>query len=485
MRRSWFDTWLKPVLTEAGASVTAAPVYYDYQLYTETKPTSRSRFRAGVFGADDRLELLSRDASDMDPVLSGNISFHTSFWRVFGTYENNFSDDVQLRSVTGAGKQVVEFGVGSLFFELTNYPVTNRTELSYRIGQRATLHTGIDMLWGRADVNVLAPQPPVPGEPDPGPFAARPPLAFKNKLSVYRPAAYAELELTPYRRVKLVPGIRVDYAKDTREWDLSPRLNARYLLREGFPQTTLKGGIGLFHRPPEFQESYPPFGTPGLRSNRATHYSLGFEQDITRQIDVSVEGFYKKIDLLVTRAPNETGSYEYMNAGEGYVVGSELLLKYKPDERFFGWLAYTLSRSVERNMPDEAYRLTDFDQTHILTALGSYRLGRGWEFGARFRLVSGNPETPVVGSIYNANSGAYAAITGDYNSTRVSMFHQLDLRVDKRWKFSAWQLSTYLDVQNVYYSQNVEGYSYNYNYTQRDLITGLPIIPSIGLRGDF
>jgi hypothetical protein len=53
------------------------------------------------------------------------------------------------------------------------------------------------------------------------------------------------------------------------------------------------------------------------------------------------------------------------------------------------------------------------------------------------------------------------------------------------WKFEAWKLSTYLDVQNVYYSQNVEGYDYNFNYTQRTVITGLPIIPSIGLRGDF
>ena len=37
-----------------------------------------------------------------------------------------------------------------------------------------------------------------------------------------------------------------------------------------------------------------------------------------------------------------------------------------------------------------------FDQTHILTILGSYRLGHGWEFGARFRLVSGNLVTPEV-----------------------------------------------------------------------------------------
>ena len=28
------------------------------------------------------------------------------------------------------------------------------------------------------------------------------------------------------------------------------------------------------------------------------------------------------------------------------MIGAETLLKYKPDKRFFGWLAYTLSRSA-------------------------------------------------------------------------------------------------------------------------------------------
>jgi hypothetical protein len=65
------------------------------------------------------------------------------------------------------------------------------------------------------------------------------------------------------------------------------------------------------------------------------------------------------------------------------------------------------------------------------------------------------------------------------------MFHQLDLRVDKTWKYPGWQLSTYLDLQNAYNQGNVEGVSYNYNYTQQTRATGLPFLPSLGLRADF
>ena len=40
VRRSWVDAWLKPVLESAGAGVTTAPVYWDYQVIAETKPTA-------------------------------------------------------------------------------------------------------------------------------------------------------------------------------------------------------------------------------------------------------------------------------------------------------------------------------------------------------------------------------------------------------------------------------------------------------------
>jgi hypothetical protein len=192
------------------------------------------------------------------------------------------------------------------------------------------------------------------------------------------------------------------------------------------------------------------------------------------------------LDQLVYSTPSaDGGGSVYNNLGTGYVVGSEVLLKYKPDAKFFGWVAYTLSRSIRREGPDDPQRLFQYDQTHILTVLGSYRLGRGWEFGARFRLVTGNLDTPITGGLYNANSGSYTQVSGSPFSQRLPPFNQLDLRVDKKWVGRYGTFSMYLDVQNVYYAQNVEGYAYNYNFSQKSKVTGLPIIPSIGVRGEF
>ena len=81
--------------------------------------------------------------------------------------------------------------------------------------------------------------------------------------------------------------------------------------------------------------------------------------------------------------------------------------------------------------------------------------------------------------------GSYLQITGLYNSARFPPFHQLDLRVDKRWILRRASVTAYLDVQNVYNRTNVEAYIYNYDFSSAAGGVGLPIFPSLGLRVDF
>jgi len=249
-------------------------------------------------------------------------------------------------------------------------------------------------------------------------------------------------------------------------------------LHSDFPRTTLKGGIGVFRQPPQPQETNLVFGQPGLRSNTAYHYSFGGEQEITKQLEVSSEGFYKDLrDLVVQRAGN---------SGRGRVFGLETLFRYKPDEKFFGWIAYTLSRSERQDSPKDPVRSFQFDQTHILTVLGSYRLGGGWELGARYRYVSGSLITPNTYGFYDGNSGAYLADSAyPPFGERLPAFQQFDIRVDKTWKFPGLLLNAYLDVQNVYNAPNVESITYSYNFSQRQFGFALPFLPNLGIRGEL
>jgi hypothetical protein len=91
----------------------------------------------------------------------------------------------------------------------------------------------------------------------------------------------------------------------------------------------------------------------------------------------------------------------------------------------------------------------------------------------------------VVGGVYDANSDLYLALYGATNSERLPTFHQLDVRGEKKWTFQDWSLTAYLEVLNAYNQQNVEGQSYSFDYTEKETVTGLPIFPNIGIRGEL
>ena len=112
----------------------------------------------------------------------------------------------------------------------------------------------------------------------------------------------------------------------------------------------------------------------------------------------TAEGFYKGLwDLIVHTDALETVNGVTRqrlldNAGVGRVYGLELLLRKELSERFFGWIAYTLSRSDRVDRPGLSQRLFDFDQTHNLTAIASYEFAPRWQLGVRSVMVS-NPSS--------------------------------------------------------------------------------------------
>ena len=89
------------------------------------------------------------------------------------------------------------------------------------------------------------------------------------------------------------------------------------------------------------------------------------------------------------------------------------------------------------------------------------------------------------GSVYDATGDVYVPQYGAVNSERLGTFSALDLHVDRIWNFDRWRLSLYLDVQNVTNRANQEGWQYSYDYRQRQPLTGLPILPILGLKGEW
>ena len=481
-RRSHVDAWLVPIIAKnSDSDIQAAPVYYDYQLIADTHPTDKSYLRIGFLGYDDRFRFVDPSSANAGTANAANASLG------IGTiYQVTLSPKTTLDVSMSVARSKQDFVFGNITFNTEAYGLLGRGEVTYRLTPRATLRTGYDFLMSPYTSHGRVPDDAGAGAPDVGSGSTLPSRTFDHKGNFFFPAVYAELAMAPGKPTQIVSGVRVDYSYESANVDVSPRMTARYDIVQRPRKTTLKAGSGLFTQAPGLFDVLLSDDPKKLRSRRSWQNSLGVEQQLTDQLTFSAEGFYNLLDDLVVRSANAQGALTYNNYGTGRIYGGEFMLRYADDERFFGWVSYTLSRSERTYVPGQPSELFDLDQTHILTLLGSYDLGKGWEIGTRFRYVTGNLYTPCQGGIFSSTQTGYLCLNGPTNSQRLPAFHQLDVRIDKRFHVGAVDIGVYLDVYNVYNRLNPDFMAYNYNFTQHKPQTAsFPIIPSLGVRVEF
>lgn len=481
-RRSYMDVWFKKVAESADLTVGSAPVYYDYQTILAYKPSSSDRIRLIGYGSFDQIKLGLAAADEHDPSVHGDFEDKNQYHRGQVEWHRTWSPKISSDFTVASGPIRLRTHLGSaIAFDIKGYDVIVRNEWHMQLHEKLKLNAGIDAQIAQIRLSYSGPKAQqAEGDPSAwGPLTGKETTSIAVDKTYARPAVYSEVVASVTKRLELTAGARVDYFGDVEKLTVDPRLNARVLLGN----TVLRAGVGLFSQPPDYTETLKGYGNPRLQNVRALHYGAGVEQSFGRHGMLSLDGFYKQLDDLVVNGRSEAATL--VNRGQGRIYGMELLGRLQPVGRLSGFVAYTLSRSERNDKDGTGYRLFDYDQTHILTLSGNLRLGRGWTLGSTFRLISGNPATPITGSLYNANLDVYLPIYGATNSTRDSAFHRLDMRIEKRWAIGRGALTWYLDVQNVYNRQNSEGKAYNFDYSRSKDNPGLPILPSIGLRGEL
>jgi TonB family protein len=480
-RRSYLDAWYGAAVENSGIRVSSAPVYYDYQAILSWQASSRDKVRLIGYGSFDELALGLPADDEHDPSLHGKLVSRTAYHRATLEWHHVWTDKLSSDLTVASGPIQFKGALGSAFgFDLHGYDVIVRDELHWQMLARLKLNVGIDAQLAKTRTRYFGPKAQqAEGDPSAaGPLAGRE-ITRLDVGSLYaRPAAYAELVAQVTQQLELTAGTRVDYFSDAETVSVDPRLNARLSLGS----TMLRAGVGLFSQPPDYTQTLEGYGSSSLGPARALHYGLGVQQSFGRHGQLSLDGFYKTLSNVVV---NGSGSEPLVNRGVGRIYGVEAMGRLQPVGRLSGFFAYTLSRSERNDKDGTGWRLFDYDQTHILTASGNLRLGKGWTLGSTFRLGTGNPSTPVSGSLYQANLDVYLPRYGATNSTRDALFHRLDVRIEKRWSIGRGALTWYLDVQNVYNHMGTQGFAYNYDYSRRKDAPGLPILPSLGLRGEL
>jgi len=491
-RRSYIDAILPAVLPDDGSlSFTVAPRYYDYSAAIDY-PVAGGEFTARVLGSDDRLSLILGDENDEEPDTRGNIDTVVWFHRADLAYQKKWNKWTFFVSPSYR-RDSFSVNIGSLFrFNFITDRFSGRAEVNREVGERSQWRFGTDIVadWTLVDIKAPPAQGGAIGSrggggPDGGTQLGA--LATDYRIFTARPALYSTFRWGITDRVALSPGIRMTYLEGDRDGvTVDPRLSAEVKATD---RTTITGAVGIYSQLQYTAANARNFGNPRLLPDQSVHASLGVTQEFGDGWTASGTGFYKYLWSLAAvsgdliEGPDGQQQPElFDNAGVGRVYGGEFLVRKDMTRKLYGWVAYTASRSEVRQRPGESFELFDFDQTHIVTLLAAYRLPRNWQIGARFRLTSGNPYTPENDAVAQLSEGLQIPVSAAYNSERLRMFHQLDVRVDKTWTFRLVKLNAYLDLQNAYNAKNPEFLTESWNYQEQTSVNSLPIIPSIGMK---
>jgi TonB family protein len=504
IRRSHLDWVLAHVTSEDVGAIVPIPQYWDSQLRAAWVPREGESVEVGGLLSSDRI---SRSLAEADPAETKTEGKSIGFERVYVRYERQLDDGGKVTATPffGFDHSTISSRFGAVPAELKNNATIYglRAVWSGNPTDFLALGAGIDaeVLTStlRRSGSVTSP----PREGDIRVFGQSPSDQvnaddWRTTVAGLAPFAQADVALAS-GKVHVTPGMRFEPSVVTasrkvpasspdapaigtvrEDAHVEPRLAVRWAATD---RIGLRAAVGIYHQPPLSEDLSAIFGNPTLGPGKAVHYLAGVTFHLSKPISVEMTSFYSQQSDLVTRSPLPTpiAAQALVQDGLGRAYGTQFLLRHDLAGRFFGWLSYSILRSERTDGGSKEYRPFDLDQTHVFTALASYDLGAGFEIGTRFRYSTGYPRTPVVRAVYDSRTDSYQPVFGPHNSIRIPSFYQLDARLAKRFKLGGTaQLEAYLDVQNVTNHGNPEEIVYNFNYTQKSYITGLPVLPVLG-----
>ncbi|WP_291788744.1 TonB-dependent receptor [Cecembia sp.] len=277
---------------------------------------------------------------------------------------------------------------------------------------------------------------------------------------------------------------------------ISPRLSVSYQLK---PQLFWTTNAGIYYQK-------PPYTSLGFRNNegelvnqlndirfiQSTHFVTGIEKVIPEKSRrFSIEGFYKLYKDYPSSLLNGIalanlgadfgviGNEPVISNAEGRAYGLEFLAQQRLYNNFYGIAAVTLVRSEFTNPNTEGFVPSAWDNGIIVSLTAGKRFGKNWEAGARWRFLGGLPYTPIdvatssLIDVWNLR-GQGILDFNQINALRLGEFHQLDIRIDKRYFFKKWNFNWYIDIENLY---NFQADQPPLLFPERDVQGGLIVNP--------
>lgn len=330
-----------------------------------------------------------------------------------------------------------------------------------------------------------------------------------------------------FGRLLLEPSLRVQWYASLSEVSPEPRLAAKFLLTDHI-RLKLATGIysqnliaansdrdvvnlfyGFLSGPDNLPRTYDG-NEVNSKLQKAIHYIFGVEFDLSKKVNLNVEGYLKDFNQLTNLNRNKL--YDETTAPftipdilkkdfiieTGAAYGIDLALKYESGP-FYLWTVYSLGfvNKTFEEQPRALYTYRPhYDRRHNANVIFSYTAGdkKQWEFSTRWNFGSGFPFTQVQGyyeylpfndginSDYTTANGQLGIIYADLNEGELPTYHRLDMDVKRRFYFSEHtDLEVNFSLTNIYDRKNV----FYVDQITNSVVRQLPLMPSLGMTLSF
>ena len=270
-------------------------------------------------------------------------------------------------------------------------------------------------------------------------------------------------------------GLRTDFSNFAKSLmnpleQISPMLSLSYDVTD---KISISGNVGRYHQLP----SYTILGYRNAQNQlvnrendikyiRVDQFVIGANYKTDWKSKISVEGFYKaysrypfslRDSISIANLGSDfgvIGNEPVASISEGRAMGVEVLYQQRLYKGFYGIVAYTFVLSEFKDKTG-SYIPSSWDNRNIVSLSVGKSFKKNWDVGVRWRFSGGSPFTPI--DIATSSLIPVWNVTGrglpDYNqlnAQRLGSFHQMDIRVDKKFFFPSWNMNFYIDIQNLY-----------------------------------
>lgn len=326
-----------------------------------------------------------------------------------------------------------------------------------------------------------------------------------NEETMISVGMYSALNIPLAKNMSIDPGVVMTTYLGYLSPSIEPRVQATWSPR-GIPNERLNLAWGLYKQPivgiADFRDAgtaftaYMPIPDDN-RAQSAEHFMAGWHQPIGQFINMSIEGYYKRIkDVPVSVWSSVARFTTDLAYADGEVFGSDFRFNF--NHRFFygsvgygfSWTEYTTAQDHFNTWFGEPVK--DYnppqDRRHQVTLQTGYERGLfkaniSWVYG------SGFPFTQAMGfdSFYRFEEHI-PNVTDNYGTPRVLMekafrgrlpdFHRMDASVQQGFIWGPTRVNLQGGVLNAYNWNNI----FYYDVFNQNKIMQLPLMPYLSIK---